>query len=192
VIPRLLHRVGQGALICAAIALGGAMHWVDDHGEYQNRPFGVAGAMGEPVTARTFTVTALGQRGAATLADSGRKIDTSGIWMLVRVRVTARDDPVLLGYAAVRDTRGRIYQASDRVRQPLIGRQFQPDVPAEGEIAFELPVDAAGEFTLLVDQNSFEHRMDSEVQITMPRSTAALVRMWQQASAAPATPAGPR
>ena len=190
---RLLAPAGRVALICVAVAIGGGLQWLDDHDEFEHRPYPVAGAMGRPARARTFDLTVLAERGASKIESDHRPHDTGGVWVLVLVRVAGRDRPVKVQYAAVRDGAGNLYRASDRVAQPILdGRVVQPGVPVEGEIAFEVPAAAAQRLTLLVDQDSIEHRMGTELSIALPRNTAQTVRDWQSAGAGPTTLAGSR
>jgi hypothetical protein len=68
----------------------------------------------------------------------------------------AFDEPVAIGYAAVRDSQGRTWEASNRFEQPLVrqfgGHQLQPGIPVEAEIAFEVPPQAATDLTLRLSQ----------------------------------------
>jgi hypothetical protein len=121
----------SGVLLIATVAAGRAVITFTSDIDAHMRPFVRTGAMGETVDARTFSVRVLSLRGAARVERRNQYYDTSrgeetgqdssGVWVLVRVRVVAHDETTTIGYAAVRDIRGRTYLSTERISQPLIG-----------------------------------------------------------------------
>jgi hypothetical protein len=174
------HRAGRSragqvlgglGLLAGVVAAGGVVTDSERTVDELHREFVVAGETGEPVAARTIQVTVLAARAASTVADSSRgELDTAGVWVVVRVRVEAVEEPGTLGYAAVRDSRGRTFLASGRVTQPLAGSgyQVQPGIPVEGEVVFEVPADAASGLTVRLAQPLFDRRMEAVAEIPLP------------------------
>jgi hypothetical protein len=122
--------------------------------EHFQRPFVQSGAPGAAVSARTFDVTVLAADGGAKLQGSGIVLETAGLWVIVRARVVAIDEPAMLALAQLRDERDRLFTATERVRQPLAaGRTFQPGIAVEGVIVFEVAKDVR-ELTLLLSSNT--------------------------------------
>jgi hypothetical protein len=175
-------RLGVAALVLAALAIGGPIIAAAPSPDTQNRPFVRSGKVGERVDARVFDATVVSVRGAAQLARSGTAAhDTAGIWVLVTVRLVAHTEPVSVGYAAVRDERGRIYWATNRIDQPLIGgRVLQPGVPVQGELAFEVPKPVATQLTVRLAWHRFEQRLDAMVEVPLPIDAAAVQRWSDQ------------
>lgn len=172
-------RLGVGVLILAALAVGGVISSRAPDTDHRQRPFVSTGSMGKPVGARTFDVTVLGVRGTMKLARLGKWHDTSGVWILVRVRLVARNEPATLGYAAVRDADGRSYLATTRITQPLHGRTLQPGVPVEGEVAFEVPPAVAPTLSVRLAGPPVDQRMDAMAEVRL-RIDKAMVERWRR------------
>jgi hypothetical protein len=185
-------KLGAGALILAALAVGGVITSGTPDTDRRQRPFVRAGAMGQAVNARSFDVTVLGVRGAAKVAEDGLEHDTSGVWVLVRVRLVARDEPVLVGYAAVRDAGGHTYLASNRLDLKLVmgGHDLQPGVPVTGEIAFEVPRDAAPSLSLRLASPLLDQRMDAVAEIPLGIDNTMVDKWLAQTEAATVTKPG--
>lgn len=157
-------------LLVAVVAAGGAI--ADSRIDTANerfREFVTTGAVGEPVAARGFEVTVREVRTAAVVSDGilGGPRDTGGVWVLVRVRAVAVREPVSIGYAAVRDSGGRTWLASQRVDQPLGGAfyRLEPGIPVEGDFVFEVPADAATDLTLRLARNSATAFLSTGLQL---------------------------
>ena len=185
-ILRRLYRIGVALVAVAAllgvIDLGTRFTNLTADVEGRQRPFMADGGMGQPVHARTFIATALAMRGAAVIHDSSTFSSadhkTNGVWLIVKVEITAIDQPRFVGYAAIRDAKGRVYLASPRLNQPITGgRTLQPGLPVIGEIAFEMPRDAAASPTLLLAKGSYQD-MDSVVEISLGTNSPATVAGW--------------
>jgi hypothetical protein len=179
-------------LILAALAVGGVITSGTPDTDRRQRPFVRTGAMGQAVNARSFDATVLGVRGAAKVSDAGQVHDTSGVWVLVRVRLVARNEPILVGYAAVRDADGRTYLASNRIELKLVmgGRDLQPGVPVEGEIAFEVSRGAAPSLSLRLARPPLDQRMDAIAEVPLGISGAMVNKWLAQAEAAKVTQPG--
>jgi hypothetical protein len=186
--PGPLQRTGSrasvGTLLITALAVGGVLaNWrqVDGaRGKQRERPYVIAGSVGEPVSARAFDATVVSVRGGKLLGFRGKGYETGGVWILVRLRVTATEEKTQIGYAAVLDERDRTYLATGRMTQPFAdsGRTFQPGVPIEGEIAFEVPRDAATTLRVRLASPITDRRMDAIAEIALPKVDAAAVDKW--------------
>lgn len=168
VLGRIAYGLVAVVVLLGTVSLGMWLKTYADDVDAAQRPFVVEADVGEPAHGRTFEATALEVRGAGIVYDAGLDHPTNGVWLIVKVRVAALDEPVNVGYAAVRDSAGRIYLASNRVNQPLIGgRTLQPNLSVVGEIAFEVPRDVAGSLTVELAEKSFDQRMDSLLRLRL-------------------------
>ncbi|WP_422770782.1 hypothetical protein ACN28C_29600 [Plantactinospora sp. WMMC1484] len=187
---RMGMRVGAGTLIVAALAVGGAIaDWRPVNGggaEARERPFVQVGRFGETVSTRVFDATVLDVRGAAVVDSGGQRYDTAGIWLVLRVRLATRTEATTIGYAAVRDHRGREFRATTRFSQAMVGggRVLQPGIPVEGDVAVELPRDAAAtRLTARFAQQQVDLRMDALAEVSLPAVAPARVDEWAAAPA---------
>ncbi|MDI1459821.1 hypothetical protein QEZ54_02465 [Catellatospora sp. KI3] len=171
---KLPHRLGTLALVVVTLAVGGYLLWLDENWT-QDRPFETAGAFAEPVPGRLFTATGVRVRCAAKLKLGEAILDTQGVWVIAKIRAVAADRTSRIGWAALRDGRGRTFLTSDRLQQFMLNHPLQPGIPVEGEIVFEVPADAAGDLTLLLAKNSLEQEMDSMIAIPLPISDVSKV-----------------
>ncbi|HZN74736.1 MAG TPA: DUF4352 domain-containing protein [Micromonosporaceae bacterium] len=177
-------RFATGVLLLGALAIGGVVTAVTPDTDVHARPFAHRGTVGEPVDGRTFEATVVGFRGAARFATDeiaapDKEHDTDGIWLIVTLRVVAKDKTTTIGYGAVRDARGRTYLASTRIDQPLVGsgRDLQPGIPVEGDVVFEVPRDAVTSLDLLLADPSLDLRLDALVEVPLPID-ATMVDQW--------------
>lgn len=143
-LQRFLKRAGSLILVIAALGVGDFLVRSTPDIDRRERPFLVEGAHGSATEARTFSATLLKTRTAAVVKASGAVHDTQGVWVVLRMRFEALDKPLSISYAALVDSRGRAFFASDRVNQPLVdgSRILQPGIGVEGDVAFEIPRDA--------------------------------------------------
>jgi hypothetical protein len=167
-------------LVLAALGAGRGIIACAPDTDQRERPYFRSGAVGERIDVRTFDLTVVSMRGAAKVTAFGKNYDTSGVWVVLRVRMTAKVEPTRAGYAAVRDGRGRLYTATDRFPQTLVGggRKGQPGVTLEADVAFEVPAASATDLVLLVAENSIDQRMSAEAEIRLPIDKAT-VAGWQ-------------
>ncbi len=174
------QRVGAGALIIAALAIGSAMQVYQPSITNEQGPYVRTAAVGHVIDVRTFDATVLGVRGAAVITQRGVKHDTSGVWIIVKVKLVARGEPTGIGYAAVRDGKGNTYRASERIDQPLAtaAHTLQPGIPVAGEIAFEVPVSATTDLAIRLADKPFDQRMDAMAEVHLPIDPDT-VRKWK-------------
>ena len=193
---RTLRRVGYWVAAVAALLLvinvGDRILQFSTDTAYFQRPFEISADLGEDTQARTFSAAVISTRGAGAITERGgaRPHETTGVWVIVTVRVTAQREPMSIGYCALRDAQGRLYWDSDRIKQGVHGGYtLQPGVPIEGEVAFEVPRDvAAGKLTVLLGERPIDHRMDALIAVYLDRVDRATVDTWaadKQATLAP-------
>lgn len=173
---RAIRRCGAIVLVVATLAIGSVIVSHTPGADAREQPFVRTGQPGQTVAGRVFDTDVTGVRGAAVITSDGATHDTSGVWIIVQVRLTARRDPETIGYAVLRDRDGRTYRATERFDQAILGRVLQPGVPATGEIAFEVPVTAASGLTIDLAVNEFDQRMDQMTRIVVPVTTSQVTR----------------
>jgi hypothetical protein len=195
---RRVTRTGRAAalvlaagLVVAALLAGGAITSQVPDTDQREQSFVRTGSVGKPIDARTFDATVLGVRGGPKLSGGGQTHDTSGIWILTRVRLEAHKAPAAVGYAALVDAQGRVYRATGRITQFLAtgGRVLEPGIPIVGEIAFEVPLTAATDLSLQLAGPQLDRRMDVMTLCHLPVDAATLAQ-WK-AQTAPLTLADP-
>jgi len=175
---RIVRRAGHALAIVATLAAGAAITDRTPDADTQQHPFIRSATVGHAVDARTFDVTVLGVRGGAVLGGISGSHDTSGVWVLVRMKLDARTNPVSLGYAVLEDSDGRTYRATGRVDQSILGeRSLEPGVPVIAEIAFEVPTALAQDMSLRLAVSPTDQRMDAVAQVRLP-ITAGQARQW--------------
>jgi hypothetical protein len=171
------RRLGTASLVVLAVGVGGAAQAYKPDPIEQQGPFIRTGHLGDRVDARTFDARLLGVRGGALIKSRGLDHDTSGVWIVVKVRLTSHGEPVQLGQVSIRDGDGRTFRASARIDNNPPLRQLQPGLTVDCEIAFEVPKDvplpvAARLTTALIDV-----RMDGMAQLELD-VTAAQLQQW--------------
>ncbi|MDQ7905357.1 hypothetical protein RB614_12560 [Phytohabitans sp. ZYX-F-186] len=171
-------------LLIAALAVGGVVaNWRPiggDRADIRERPYIAVGEVGESVSARSFEAQLVSVRGARLLGVSSKGYETGGVWILVRVRVTAFTEKTTVGYAALIDDRDREFLVSNRFTQLFAdgARSFQPGIPVEGEIAFEVPRDVATSMRLRLAAPVIDQRMDGMAEIELPKVDTTTVDRW--------------
>jgi hypothetical protein len=184
---RILRRLGRIGLAFVGIALLlGTIDvtiWLNTKAndvDAAQAPFTVSADMGQEAQARTFVAAALSVRGAAVIHDSADH-STPGVWLIVKVQAAVIGKTRSIGYAAIRDSRGRVYVASDRLEDQFAGSRgvsLEPGVPEIGEIAFEVPRDAATAPTLLLAEPLLDQRADSMLEIKLNTNSSATIDGW--------------
>lgn len=169
-LQKVLAAIGSVILVIVALVLGQLLIDLSPDTDTSHAPFLIAGKPGDNVDVRTFDVKLISARYASVVKSSGIDHDSSGVWVILKIRVTARAEAMLIGYAALVDKSGRTYLASDRVKQTLVSsaRTLQPGIPVEGEVAFEIPRDAVAGATVRFARKSGDHRMDAMANIELP------------------------
>ena len=166
-------------MLVLALAAGALVTRNTPDPDAQQGPFLRTGRIGQTIDLGDFDARVVSVRGAAVISQSGAAHDTSGVWVLVTVRLTSRHKPIGVGYMAVRDDQGRTYRASTRVDQVLEGGwTLQPGVPVTGEVAFEVPVAVAGHLAIRLAKPAIELRMAAMAEVPLPVDDAS-VRSWK-------------
>jgi hypothetical protein len=186
-------------LILAALGAGAWIdHWtpvttagIPERLEEQFRPFTATGEIGSTVSGRRYDLVVHGVTGAgqitSTRSSGPPTVTTSGVWVMVDATLTSRDEPVVVSWLVVEDERGRQFTPSGRVDQQILGR-LETGVPSRTLFVFEVPLGAlTGPLTLRTADGG-EHRMDSELAVTLPRTSPATVRAWLTRTAEPRPP----
>lgn len=186
----LRYRIGAAALVILALAVGGLITRHIPDADEQQRPFIRTAAVGSLIGLRTFDATVLSVRGAAVITDSDQTHDTSGIWILVKIRLVSVHKSATVGYAALLDAQGHTYTASTRIEQFLVsgGWDLQPGVPVVGEVAFEVPVAVASHLSIRL-AGAQDVRLDGMAEVPLPIG-ADEVRRWK-AQTTPVAPEKP-
>jgi hypothetical protein len=144
-----------------------------------NRPFIHSGPMGELVNGRDFVVTVDSVRGGQSLEQIFDTASTDGIFLLVKVRLSAYDEEVVVRYQALVDRHGFIYEPPTRDFNTIAGHRLQPRIPVAGELLFEVPTSAAiGGLTLRLSTypyGSNSHQVVTEIPLTI---TEAQISAW--------------
>lgn len=139
-----------------------------------SRPFERSGAVGDPVDARWGTVEVGQVAGSTRIGFEGSTRVTGGAYVVVPITFTAADEPQLVSYVAVRDTRGRIFRAGSSRNPYRSGGAAQPGVPRRMVAAVELPADAVpgAELVVTLPANDDDHRRDDLVVIDLGLTAA--------------------
>ncbi|NUT35041.1 MAG: hypothetical protein HOV79_18445 [Hamadaea sp.] len=174
------QRVGTAALLIAALAVGGAISNLEPDPDVMHRPFLTAGAKGETVQTRSFDAVLLEVRGGQSVGSRGVRHDSKGVWIIAKVRLTARGETTTVSWAAIRDGDERVFEASGRVQQTLGGRDLQPGIPVEMEVVFEVPTNVPMPLAIRLATNISDHRMDGMAEIDLAVTSSDLATWAQQ------------
>lgn len=169
-LQRLLAAAGAVVLVLAVLVAGNALvEYRPTHAE-MHKPYLRTGKLNDTVDVRTFDVTVLGARYASTLRVGGVKYETTGVWVIVKVRLNAHTEPMSVAYMALHDRKDRTFEASERFTQTLVGggRRLQPGIAVQGEVVFEVPKDALPGMTIRFAESTYDHRMDAMADIELP------------------------
>lgn len=156
----------------ATLALVG-MRWTTPSYDVLTGPLDTAASVGERVAAREFEVRAEPPRFARRIAHaSGRKRierDTSGVWVMVPLEVTATAETMSLRGVVWRGASGRLYAQTPRLGGSglISDATLQPGLSREGVALFEIPPDEAPGGALLLSRG-VEPRLDSRLVIAVP------------------------
>jgi hypothetical protein len=176
------RRLGIVVLLVFALAVGALVSRNTPDVDTQQQPFVRTGRVGESVRTPDFDARVLSVRGAAVISQSGAKRDTSGVWVLVTIRLMALHKPVGVGYMAIRDGQGHTYRASTRVDQARFsGWLLQPGIPIVGEVAFEVPVAVAGTLSIQLAVPPIDLRMTAIAEIPLAISDSS-AHQWKAQS----------
>ena len=166
-------------MIILTVAAGRLIQLGTPIGDDYNRPFIHSGQMGEPVDGGRFVVTVESVRGGRVLQQIFDPVTTDGVFLLVKVRLSAYDEDLTVSYQALVDRHGFIYATPTRDYNHLKGHRLQPRIPITGEILFEVPASAATEgLTLRLSTYPYEtnsHQVVTEIPLNI---TEAQVTTW--------------
>ncbi|NUR82519.1 MAG: hypothetical protein HOY71_00370 [Nonomuraea sp.] len=164
------------------VAIGAAQRLIPDP-DTTYAPMAAKGAIGQEVRSLPYSVRVERARTGRELLlkkpflDTAEKKTTKGVWVVVDLTATAAKEEVRLGEVELRATDGTRYAATDRF-QGFDQAELQAGIPANGQIAFELPADAVSGAELWITNPHYQsiHRRDdalgSAVEIDLALSGA--------------------
>src|SRR5262245_16576358 len=147
---RLRWLVGIAAVM-ATLLVGEVLLRTAPSADDDTAAFLVGGRSFRPVVVGGLAVTVLGIRGAATVRrPNGTVLDTGGVWVIVKLELTATGQTTAVRYLALADRGGNTYRVSRRWPQAITEGvpELQPGLPVDGEVAFEVPRDVATQLRL--------------------------------------------
>ena len=116
-----------------------------------------------------------GVRGASVVEVDSKKYTTSGVWVVVTMRLKAHGGkPMRLSYAGLRDAAGSKYEQPSRFLAPAYGCELEPGIPVTADFIFEVPATVATGLSVEVAPG-LDQRMGAMVRITIPQSAAAVL-----------------
>ena len=146
-----LKLIGGIAAVLATLLVGQALLRTAPSADDDSATFLVGGRSFRPVVVGGLAVTVLGIRGASLVRrPDGQILDTGGVWVIVDVELTATQQTTAVRYLALADRDGNTYRVSQRWHQAITEGvpDLQPGLPVDGEVAFEVPRDAATQLSL--------------------------------------------
>jgi hypothetical protein len=162
------------ALLVAALATGQAVERALPGDDDASRPFEKSGVVGEPLRLRYGTIEIGTPDGSTRLDARGRAYSTTGVYVVVPITFTAEREPQSLSYVAIRDAKGRVFEAGSERNPYTMGGSGQPGIPRHTQAAVELPVDAVAgaQLVLALQPNDENHRRDDVAVIDLGLSEA--------------------
>ena len=146
-----LRVIGGVAAVLVTLLVGQALLRTAPSADDDTATFLVGGRSFRPVVVGGLAVTVLGVRGAATVRrPDGKVLDTGGVWVIVKLELTATQQTTAVRYLALADRGGNTYRVSQRWHQAITEGvpDLQPGLPVDGEVAFEVPRGVATELSL--------------------------------------------
>ena len=174
---RVVRRAGAGVLILAALAAGRVVTSAYESDDSLSDPYLVAGSLGRPVSLRYADVTATAVEGS-TLVSPNSGMKTSGVWLVVQLKIVTKGEPQEVRFAAIEDRRGRTFLANG-TRSQFSPGVSQPGVPRYATALVEVPRDAVEGARLRVALNSLDPRRDDMADIDLGL-TAVEARQWAE------------
>jgi hypothetical protein len=168
----MIGRLGNLALLCAAIALCYGMQNSKPHYADLIGPIPVDAAMDETADARTFGIHVDRITFAWALSASrfgqDKLLTTGGIWAVVDASIAATGSSTVVSEAAWQGPSGLTYRMSERVgfAPGLPPHNVEPGLPKRGRFVFEVPPNQIRGATLRVTAKRFAP-LDSEVRIDL-------------------------
>jgi hypothetical protein len=174
---RMVRRAGAGVLILAALAAGRVVTSAYESDDSLSDPYLVAGSLGRPVSLRYADVTATAVEGS-TFVSPNSGMRTSGVWIVVQLKIVTKEKPQEVRFAAIEDRQGRTYLANGTRSQFSPGAS-QPGIPRYATALVEVPKDAVEGARLHVALNSLDTRRDDMADIDLGL-TAVEARQWSE------------
>ena len=137
------------ALVAALLFGSWAVSHLPTSSSVTNDQFLRAGTVGQPVDLRTGSVKVTGVRSAAEIQSGNQVATTPGIWLVVDVDFTPRNEPRNLLPPQLSDSMERSFGDSQAINVPPCS-SGQPGMVLGCTFALELPTDALTGATLLL------------------------------------------
>jgi hypothetical protein len=175
-----LKLIGGIAAVLATLLVGQALLRTAPSADDDSATFLVGGRSFRPVVVGGLAVTVLGIRGASLVRrPDGQILDTGGVWVIVDVELTATQQTTAVRYLALADRDGNTYRVSQRWHQAITEGvpDLQPGLPVDGEVAFEVPRDAATQLSLRAGEHwsvavGLRSRAVTDIALPVERSEA--------------------
>jgi hypothetical protein len=170
---RVVRRAGASVLILAALATGRVVSTAYDEDQQFSGPFLVPGTVGRAVDLRYADVTALDVQGSTVVKPQlGTNLTTTGVWLVVPLRIVLKGEPGEVRYAAVVDREGRTYLAKGTSRSQYEAGTSQPGLPRYAAVVVEVPKDAVEGARLRVALDALDTRRDDMADIDLGLTAA--------------------
>jgi len=175
-----LKLIGGIAAVLVTLLVGQALLRTAPSADDDSATFLVGGRSFRPVVVGGLAVTVLGIRGASLVRrPDGQILDTGGVWVIVDVELTATQQTTAVRYLALADRDGNTYRVSQRWHQAITEGvpDLQPGLPVDGEVAFEVPRDAATQLSLRAGEHwsvavGLRSRAVTDIALPVERSEA--------------------
>jgi hypothetical protein len=175
-----LRWLGGIAVVLVTLLVGQALLRTAPSTDDDTAAFLVEGRSFRPVVVGGLAVTVLGIRGAATVRrPDGQVLDTGGVWVIVKLELTATERTTAVHYLALADRDGNTYRVSQRWHQAVTEGvpELQPGLPVDGEVAFEVPRAAATQLSLRAGEHwsvavGLRSRAVTDIALPVERSEA--------------------
>ena len=159
---RLSRWLTVPALTAALLFGSWAVSHLPTSSSVANAQFIRSGTVGQSVDLRTGSVKVTGVRSAAEIQSGNQVAKTPGIWLVVDVDFTPRDEPRNLLSPQLSDSQGRDFGDFQAITVPSCG-PGQPGMVLGCTFALELPTDALSGATLLLHSEDSLSRVPFDV-----------------------------
>lgn len=187
---RGVQRLGAGAAVVAALAVGHVVVTAFPVDERVAAPFVRAAAVGEPVELRYARITADEPAGSTVLDPlDGSLLATPGVWLTVPVTIEALGEPRTLAFAELIGGDGRSYRIFMGGRSQILAGTAQPGIPRYVTVFVEVPPDAVPGAHLRLGLDLFDQRRDDIADIDLGLTQADADAWAADTTPLPAPPA---
>ena len=167
---RWRHRAWQTAVIVVSVATATAVREAAPTAADVTAPFVHAFEWGATGHLRGLDVAVVDVDGAKSVDAAPYTRPSNGVWVVVTARLHATSEPAALRYAALYDAAGNEFQFSTRFQQDVLELAVEPGVDVVGQMAFELPTDAAPPLELRVARSG-DTRLDVVAALALDVTT---------------------